>query len=123
MKLKRFLLALVAVISLALVGNTCQSKLTEKELSQAGQHVSIVDYWGGQYKKNANGGWRHITLVLANPTDKDIKVRARCVYKSDGAEFGHTVLTVKSKHKAKTVVRGFPRVISDTVTCSLSPAE
>lgn len=122
MKLKNILLALATVIMMAFGAQTCESKLTSSERAQLGNKVEIVDVWGGHAA--AKNAWRNVTLVIANPTSRNRRVKVSCSFKDDGTLFGERVVTAKAGHKMKTVVRGFsrPEGLVNTLSCGLKPA-
>ena len=129
MKLKNAVLAIATILMMAFGAQTCESKLTSAERSQLSNKVEIVDVWGGHARRasrlSAGSAWRNVTLVIANPTNTNRKVKASCSFKDDGTLFGERVVVARAGYKMKTVVRGFPRLegMGNTLSCGLKPAK
>jgi len=121
MKFKNVLFIFTTVIMVMFSAQACDSRLTSSEINALDGKVKIVDMWGGHGRKT--NAWRNITLVIANPTNKNRKIRALCSFKSDGALFGEKIVMVRAGFKTKTMIRGFARSenLRNTLTCELKP--
>lgn len=126
--MRKLFLALVTFLALCLVG-CMTTPLSHKEDIKMGGQVTIVDSWStaginGRASRFGPGPtMRGITIVVGNPTDKQVDVEVSCRFK-DKTLFGKTDVTVPAHSKRKTMVRGFgqcqPEVCdSERVQCSL----
>lgn len=126
--MRKLFLAFVAFLAFCLVG-CMTTPLSYQENIKMGGQVKIVDSWSTADIHGRASGFgsgpvmRGITIVVGNPTDKQVEAEVSCRFE-DETLFGKTGLDVPAHSKRKVMVRGFnqcqPGVCdSELVLCSL----